>query len=271
MPSRRRASERRAELRFRLEFFPLHTTLFRLIIARVLPPLRSRFPHLFKTSRLASVIALVCLAGLLTSCDQLFDKGTKQAIDAAEQKAAAGDYRQAILLYERALDGSSKTADVHYKLAVIYDEKMKSPADALHHFKRYLELAPSGTYAKEAKAYRREGELKMMNALNKGALLTQEDAVKLKNENLTLRTQLNTLRAQKAATPPPATAVKDKNAQKPIPPGSRTHVVQPGETLGSIAAKYYRNKGRWKDIQDANFYSLEGTAKIKPGQKLIIP
>ena len=32
-----------------------------------------------------------------------------------------------------------------------------------------------------------------------------------------------------------------------------------------------RTKRRWKDIQDANFNSLEGTVKIKPGMTLIIP
>jgi nucleoid-associated protein YgaU len=59
--------------------------------------------------------------------------------------------------------------------------------------------------------------------------------------------------------------------QKPIPQGGRTHVVVAKETLSTIAAKYYKNKARWKDIQDANFNRLEGTVKIKPGQKLIIP
>jgi len=72
--------------------------------------------------------------------------------------------------------------------------------------------------------------------------------------------------------PPTATTVaKAEPVQKPIPPGARTHVVQSGETLASIANKYYKNGARWKDIQDANFNSLEGTVKIKPGQKLIIP
>jgi tetratricopeptide (TPR) repeat protein len=221
--------------------------------------------------RLSCFATAICAVALLTSCDQLFDKGTKRTIESADKKAEAGNYRAAISLYESGLDGTAKTAEVHYKLAVIYDEKMKSPADALHHFKRYLELAPSGTFAREAKAYKQEGELKMMNAINKGSFATQQDAVRLKNENLALRNQLTALRAQKAATPPPATAMRDSNAQRPVPPGSRTHVVKAGETLGSIAAKYYRNKARWKDIQDANFYSLEGTAKIKPGQTLIIP
>jgi len=33
--------------------------------------------------------------------------------------------------WERAL------ADVHYKLALIYDDKMNDPLNALHHFKRF--------------------------------------------------------------------------------------------------------------------------------------
>ena len=41
--------------------------------------------------------------------------------------------------------------------------------------------------------------------------------------------------------------------------------------MASIALKFYKNRARWKDIQDANFNSLDGTVKIKPGQKLIIP
>ena len=88
-----------------------------------------------------------------------------------------------------------------------------------------------------------------------------------------MRKSLVELRAQKA--PPVAAAVsptgKAEAGKKPIPKGARTHTVAPGETLASIAVRYYKSKARWKDIQDANFYSLEGTAKIKPGQDLYIP
>jgi hypothetical protein len=220
--------------------------------------------------RFACVLAAAALA--FTSCDQLFDQGTKTNVEAAEKRVAAGDYRAAIRLYEAALDGTAKTADLHYKLAVIYDERLKSPVSAQHHFGRYLEFTPKGIYAKEAKAYEREAEQKLVRSLNKGALLSQQDAVRLKNDNLILRKQVAELRAQKNPPPPIASvAAREKNAQKPVPPGSRTHVVEPGETLGSIAQRYYKNKDRWRDIQDANFYSLEGTAKIKAGQTLIIP
>lgn len=223
----------------------------------------------FSTIRVLALASVLSFAG----CEQLFDKGAKQEIAAADKKAAAGDVQGAIKLYEAALDGTSKTADVHYKLALIYADKLKSPGDALHHFDRYLDYAPSGTYAKEAKAYRKEGEQKLITALTKGSPVTQDEAVRLKNDNLALRKALVELRAQKNATPPPIPAgmKKGEQVQKPIPAGSRTHTVQSGETLASIAAKYYKNKSRWKDIQDANFYSLEGTAKIKKGMTLIIP
>ena len=49
------------------------------------------------------------------------------------------------------------------------------------------------------------------------------------------------------------------------------HVVREGETLASIAQKYYKNRGRAKDIQDANYNALGGKTTIRPGQTLIIP
>lgn len=218
-------------------------------------------------ARLAALGAVVALTG----CDELFNKDPrKNELATANQKASAGDFRNAVKLYEASLDGTEKSAEVHFKLGVIYDEKIKSPVDALHHFSRYLELTPNGPHAKEARAFKKEAELKLVTTLSKGSFVSQDEAVRLKNENLSLRKAVVELRAQKSL-PPPTPGAKGEQVQKPIPPGARTHVVEPGETLASIAVKYYKNKARWKDIQDANFYSLDGAAKIKPGQTLIIP
>lgn len=215
--------------------------------------------------------ALLALALLtLPGCDRLFDKGSKDDVYAADKKAAAGDFRAAASLYESALDGTAKTAEIHYKLAVLYDDKLKSPLDALHHMNRYLELAPTGTHVRDAKAYKKEGEMKLLTLWSKGSPITQQEAVRLKNENQILREQLASVRAQKSVAAATLNGKGDP-IQKAIPPGARTHTVQPGETLSTIAQKYYKNKGRWKDIQDANFNSLEGTVKIKPGMTLIIP
>lgn len=221
-------------------------------------------------SRWTTSVLLALALLTLPACDRLFDKGSKDEVYTADKKAAAGDYHAAVLLYESALDGTPKSAEVHYKLGLLYDDKLKSPLDAMHHMNRYLELAPSGTHVREARAYRKEGETKLMTIWSKGSPITQQDAVRLKNENQILREQIATVRAQKAV-PAGQLNAKGEPVQKAIPPGSRTHTVQPGETLSTIAQKFYKNKGRWKDIQDANFNSLDGTVKIKPGMTLIIP
>lgn len=220
----------------------------------------------------ALVLSLSAVA-LLTGCDQLQKLGAKDDVAVGDKKAAAGDFRGAVGAYEAALDGTEKTASVHWKLALLYDDKLKVPRDAIHHLERYLELAPNGSRAKDAKAMLKQAETRLALAQGKGSFTTQEEAVRLKNDNLLLRKTLAEVRAQKAATPPPASASAKagEQPQKPIRPGSRTHTVKPGETMASIAHLYYKNRGKWKDIQDANFYATNGTPKIKPGQVLIIP
>jgi LysM repeat protein len=221
--------------------------------------------------RLMGCAAVLLAVLLLPACNRLFDKGSEESVYAADKKAAAGDYRGAVGLYESALDGTPKTAEVHYKLALLYDQKLQSPLDALHHMDRFLELAPPASqHVRDARAYRKEGEARLLTQLSKGSPITQADAVRLKNENEILREQLATLRAQKAA--PAATVnAKGEPVQKPIPPGARTYTVESGDTLAKISKRFYKTTARARDIQDANFNSLNGTVKIKPGMVLIIP
>ena len=229
----------------------------------------------------SSVVVLLLFGA--TGCERLFDKGSKQDIETADGKVKSGDFQAAIKLYEASLDGSSKTADVHYKLALLYADKMNSPADAMHHFGRYLALAPAGPHSKEAKDYRQEGEQKLAASATNGSPMNPTEAARLKNQNLALQKLVADLRVQRAATPAPAqpgAKQHGEQVQKPIPPGGRTHVVAAKENLGMIAQKYYKNKTRWKEIQNANFqtvdaagisHPIEGTATIRPGMTLYIP
>ncbi len=211
----------------------------------------------------ALALAVFATAG----CDGLFSKGSKEAVASAEKKVAAGDFRGALRLYESALDGTAKSADVHYKLALLYDDKLKSPRGAVHHCERYLEFTPKGTHAEDAKTLKAENTKKLAGGLAEVSPMPQTEAVRLKEENASLRRQLVEVRMQKAAIPvTPPTGKVDK-----MPAGARTHVVKRGETLATIAARYYKSKVRSSDILDANFNQLGGKTTIKVGQTLIIP
>lgn len=53
--------------------------------------------------------------------------------------------------------------------------------------------------------------------------------------------------------------------------GQRIHVVAKGDTLFSLARKYYGDQKRWKDIYAANQAQIPNPDVIKVGQKLVIP
>jgi nucleoid-associated protein YgaU len=55
------------------------------------------------------------------------------------------------------------------------------------------------------------------------------------------------------------------------PGGGRVHVVQKGETLYSLARKYYGNQARWRDIYNANASQLGNPNKLNVGTRLSIP
>src|SRR5256885_16626692 len=95
----------------------------------------------------------------LASCDRMITPRSAQIIKDAENKVADGNYLRAIALYESALDDSPRTADVHYRLALLYDDKPHDPLPALHHFKRYPTLAPSGPHPNEPKKFMKKDEL----------------------------------------------------------------------------------------------------------------
>ena len=207
-----------------------------------------------------------CAAALLAAgCDRMMPRDAARTMADADKKVATGDFHGAVRLYESAFDGTVKTADAHYKLAVLYDEKLKRPRDAVHHLDRYLEIAPTGGHAREAKMMKQENERRLASAAQTGSPMSQSEAARLKNENATLAKKVVELQARKAATP----VVRGKTDE--APPGARSHTVEPGETLASIAQKYYRNRARSKDILDANYNALAGKTTIKPGQTLIIP
>ena len=226
-------------------------------------------------ARLSMLLCLLLLGP--AGCNRMVTPRGTQAVKDADARIADGDFLHAINLYESALDGSAASAEIHYKLALLYDDKMKDPLSALHHFKRYLTIAPGGSRAAEVKDFMKRGELAMVTSMSGDAIVTRGEAARLKNENLNLRKELEErsaqVRAATAATEKGARGAKgDKASAKAAPKGpARSHVVQPGDTLFSLSRLYYNSPDKWKAILDANEKSIDDPGKLKIGQTLTIP
>ncbi len=73
--------------------------------------------------------------------------------------------------------------------------------------------------------------------------------------------------APASPTPAPTSSVQ----ATPSPSGMRTHEVAQGDTLSSIAKKYYGDSTKWNKIMDANKDILKSPESLQLGQKLKIP
>jgi tetratricopeptide (TPR) repeat protein len=211
-----------------------------------------------------SIFFLCASAG----CDRVGNSRHVQLMQDADNKSAQGDFGRAVNLYEAALDDTPRGAEVHYKLALLYDDKLNDPVSALHHFKRYLALSPNGPHAKDVKDSIMRDEIAALTALSGDSVITRAEAARLRNDNLTLHKQLE----ERAASRTALEKLQGNDARKP---GSRkagqTYVVQSGDTLFSISRKFYKSPNRWKAILEANKKSVRNPKDLTVGQTLVIP
>jgi tetratricopeptide (TPR) repeat protein len=220
---------------------------------------------------LASVVAIFFIGGL-AACDRLVGSRSAQLIQDADTKSAQGDFERAINLYEGALDDSEniRNAEIHYKLALLYDDKLNDPVSALHHFKRYLALNPNGPHAKDVKNSIKHDEVAALTALSGDSVLTRSEVARLRNENLNLRKELEARAASRSAFDKLQTT-KASSKKTGATKTDRTYIVQPGDTLVSISRKFYKSPKRWKQILEANERNVHDAKKLTVGQTLVIP
>lgn len=211
----------------------------------------------------------VLVASSLAGCGRMVTSRNTRLVKEADWKAAQGDYLWAINLYESALDGTPQSADVHYKLALLYDDKMNDPLNALHHFKRYLVLNPEGSHVAEVKDFMHRDEVALGTSLSGDTVVTRAEAARLKNENLNLLRQIN---AGPAKPRPSAEKSPARHSKKEKSKGdTETYKVQEGDTLASISRRFYRTSKRWREIRDANEDKVDDPNNLKEGTTLKIP
>jgi LysM repeat protein len=240
--------------------------------------LRSVSSHLVSLLRGPAVLArawlsIFLICGLVGSCDRVGTSRYAQLMQDADSKSAEGDFARAINLYEAALDDSEsvRSAEIHYKLALLYDDKLNDPVSALHHFKRYLALSPNGPHANEVKNSMKHDEIAALTALSGDSVIARSEVAGLRNENLNLRKQLEARTTSLRVGSEKSTGTDASSKKITSKKAGRTYVVQSGDTLFSISRKFYRSPKRWKDILEANRKNIHDPKKLTVGQTLVIP
>jgi len=150
---------------------------------------------------------VVSVALFSSGCDLLTFSQTGRHIREGNDAVQRGELQRAVQHYESALDGTMLSAEAHYRLGLLYEDQLKNEVGALHHFERYLELAPQGQFATDVKTYVQRLRLTLVSRLAEGTVIPAREASRLKNENLELRQQLTELHKEKTpATARPALA-----------------------------------------------------------------
>lgn len=253
-----------------------------------------RFVQFFFPNTTLLICALFASFLFLSSCERLgvVRHDPPRQLQLAAERLAARDFRGAVSAYENALDGTPKTAEAHFRLALIYYDHLQDPVGAIHHFRRYLEVADDGQFAKQARANIARAEMNLSTSLSNGTLVTRGEATRIRSENLQLKQQLAIAKATPPAGPKiaPKGAVVDatdvatggkapqraavaavKEAERKAQTETRTYKVQPGDTLQGISRKFYQTPNRASDILDANMNALPDESKLRAGMTLIIP
>jgi LysM repeat protein len=225
--------------------------------------------------RRPAVVAYACLSisfiSLVCGCDRLGAPRHAQLMQDADSKSDQGDFARAINLYEAALDDSPRCAEIHYKLALLYDDKLNDPVSALHHFKRYLALSPNGPHANEVKNSVKHDEIAALTALSGDSVITRSEMARLRNENLNLRKELEVRAASSRISSERSPGAKASSKKIASKNADRTYVVQSGDTLFSISRKFYKSPKRWKEILNANEKNIRDPKKLTVGETLVIP
>jgi tetratricopeptide (TPR) repeat protein len=208
------------------------------------------------------------------------------------------DFKGAIESFEKALEVNPKSAQAHFELGWLFDQKEPDPAAAIYHYERYLCLAPNS--GKEEMVRTRilacKQQLAQSVSLAPGMERQQRDLEQLAEENKRLREEVEKWRTSAArlqglsnqlgtapltvarlpqlpssgptgptnAFPAGATGLPRPTVAPAANP--RTHTVRAGETPSLIARKY----GVKVDALMAANPKLDAR-RLQIGQVLVVP
>ncbi len=225
----------------------------------------------FRRTRSAFVVLLATtLAGCIPTGSNQPDEEKEAHFQTGRARVNGMDYRGAVEAFQKAVEVNPRSGAAHFELGWLLADKQPDPAAAIYHYERYLALRPKADNAETI----RQHILRLKQELAKAVLPlpsapgTQRQLDQLMEENRRLQDELGRCRAdtaKRSAEPFPHLPGGDSSAVRPATttgggiqaaaekgrsspatgPGAapaaptRTHKVQGGETLSSIARKYH--------------------------------
>ena len=238
------------------------------------------FWHPTNMGRLKPIYALLAAVTLLAAaCGRLTGGDLEHNPDYvhARNAAAAGDFHVAATYYNKALRTLPEAGPAHLELGQLCDEKLGDPVAAIYHYRQFLELEPNSERRQVVEGYLERARLALAAKLPAPGTADPAELMRLQTENATLRARVVELeRAAVTVTntlvpTTPVLVVAPTNSNPPPPAGPRTHLVQKGDTLQSLALRYYGTRSGWEKIFNANRGILPSKDHLKIGQQLVIP
>jgi tetratricopeptide (TPR) repeat protein len=219
------------------------------------------------------------------------------------------DFPASAEFYKKTLSVNPDFAKAHLELGLLSDDKLGDPIAAVYHYRRYLELRPDSEKRQLVEDFVERAKLSLAAKLPQSPVVDPGELTRLQNEKVALLQENAMLRSrvaelEKAATmaaaaiaetptasvvstPAPASVVTPSPAATMVmaaapvtafaepSPGeavrAHTYVVQKGDTLQSLALRYYGTRSAWEKIYQANRSGLPSKDQLKVGQQLVIP
>jgi len=219
---------------------------------------------------------------LLVGCDRPnsvtdLDAQRTPYTDKAKQMLERQDYPSAAACYEQALLADPRWSRAHLELGWLYDDKLGDPIMAIYHYRRFLALQPDSDKRQLVEEFMERAKLSLAAKLPQSPVSDPGEWTRLQNERAALQQENTMLKARLTELEKPPTVLPPSLPPPPVvttptePSRPKTHVVTKGDTLYSLAQRYYGTRLAWERIYQANSAVMTHKDQLRIGQELVLP
>ena len=147
---------------------------------------------------LCAVLSLITLSGCVPGEDDHVDETRDPNYQRGSAMVRSRDFIGAIEEFEKAIEVNPRSAAAHFEMAWLYEEKIKDYAAAIYHYQKYQALRPNSENSEKAREHIQvcKRELAKAEFFLPSTLTLQHELDRLNAENLLLRQNIESLRAQ---------------------------------------------------------------------------